>query len=110
MLPIGGLIAGPDQGHRKPGMAVKQAPRPATGRAACAAELCLISPHTDGLTERGPGECVRRAVTRVEPRALVYQVEHCGWACARRERHEDGTWGWWRLDPPGECSGVAWSV
>lgn len=67
------------------------------------------SSHNAKVTNMLPGECVRRAVTRMEPRALVYQVEHCGWVCARRERASDGTWSWWRLDP-GECHGVSWSV
>ncbi|KAK9840932.1 hypothetical protein WJX81_001083 [Elliptochloris bilobata] len=57
------------------------------------------------------GECVRRAVTRLEPRALVYEVRHCGWVAARREREPHGGWGLWQLGqaPDGACC-ISWAV
>jgi len=105
MLPIGGLIAGPDQGHRKPGMAVKQAPRPATGRAACAAELCLVSPTHRRADRAGPrrvcaagGDARGAARPGVPGGALRLGVRP---ARAPRGRHLG-------LVAPGPARGVQW--
>lgn len=55
------------------------------------------------------GEAVRRAVTRLEPGAAVYEARHCGWvACAWRCGDDgDGDPGEWAL-LPGASAGVAW--
>ena len=54
---------------------------------------------------------MRRAVTRLEPRAVVYEVQPCGWVAARREREAQGDWGLWRLgEPPEGACGVSWAV
>lgn len=54
------------------------------------------------------GEAVRRAVTRLEPTALVFEVKHCGWVAIEWEAdgQEDDPGTWALL--PDESVGVGW--
>ena len=54
-------------------------------------------------------QAVARAVTRLKPWAMVYDVKHCGFAVAWREKDEDGDWGLWQLEE-GECENVHWTT
>ena len=47
-------------------------------------------------------------MSRILPRALVYNVQHCGFATAYRQIEADGCWGMWQLNES-ECQGVDWT-
>ena len=49
-----------------------------------------------------------RAITRIMPHVIVYDVQHCGYAMTWREQEEDGDWGLWQLDETA-CRGVHWT-
>lgn len=54
------------------------------------------------------GEAVGRAVSRILPHVIVYDVQHCGYAMTWREQEEDGEWGMWQLDETAS-RGVHWT-
>ncbi|KAK9915097.1 hypothetical protein WJX75_004696 [Coccomyxa subellipsoidea] len=54
------------------------------------------------------GEAVRRSVARLLPWATVYEVQHCGFTVARRERDAEGDWDAWELEDQDCTRGVSW--
>jgi hypothetical protein len=40
---------------------------------------------------------------------MVYEVKHCGFSVAWRERDEDGDWDMWNLVDQNACAGVSWA-
>eukprot|EP00884_Botryococcus_braunii_P020022 jgi/Botrbrau1/6703/Bobra.0202s0040.1 len=67
------------------------------------------------------GEAVRRSVLRIQPMALVYEVNYAGWTSSWRvmgppaaaaddedEEVDEDTWGLWHLQSPDPARGVAW--
>lgn len=48
-------------------------------------------------------------MTRLKPWAVVYDVQHCGFAVTYRERDRDGDWGLWKFDEPAS-SNVLWTT
>ena len=55
-----------------------------------------------------PLQAVARAVTRLKPWAVVYDVQHCGFAVTFREKDKDGDWGLWQFDKAAS-SNVYWT-
>ena len=53
-------------------------------------------------------QAIGRAVSRILPWALVYNVQHCGFATAFRQIEADGCWGMWQLNES-DCQGVEWT-
>lgn len=42
------------------------------------------------------------------PWAMVYEVQHCGFTAAWRERDDDGDWDAWELEDQDPERGVSW--
>jgi hypothetical protein len=65
--------------------------------------------HNDASSSVGVFlQAVGRAITRIMPHVIVYDVQHCGYAMTWREQEEDGDWGLWQLDETA-CRGVHWT-